>query len=160
VFQTVLLLQKAPPVTLVAHVHMACARVTTPTIMPSHVTCVQVAMVGSGAWACAAMHIVAQNCAERDPADEFVDDVRMWVFEEQYEVSSGPDLRPASPSGCVAGAQGADVHTCILPGIQRHVLRVLRRMDGMCVPGCKKAMYITFNTKPRACLSFCQAVVS
>lgn len=52
-------------------------------------TCPQVAMVGSGAWACAAVHIVAQNCAEFDPADEFVDDVRMWVFEEQYEVSRG-----------------------------------------------------------------------
>jgi glycerol-3-phosphate dehydrogenase (NAD+) len=43
-------------------------------------------MVGSGAWACAAMHIVAQNCAAFDEADEFVDDVRMWVFEEDYEV--------------------------------------------------------------------------
>lgn len=30
----------------------------------------QVAMVGSGAWACAAMHIVAQNCAAFDEADE------------------------------------------------------------------------------------------
>lgn len=47
----------------------------------------QVAMVGSGAWACAAMHIVAQNCAAFDEADEFVDDVRMWVFEEEHEVS-------------------------------------------------------------------------
>lgn len=47
----------------------------------------RVAMVGSGAWACAAMHIVAQNCAAADVADEFVDDVRMWVFEEDYEGS-------------------------------------------------------------------------
>jgi methionine-rich copper-binding protein CopC len=46
----------------------------------------QVAMIGSGAWACAAMHIVAQNCAAYDEADEFVDDVRMWVFEEDYQV--------------------------------------------------------------------------
>lgn len=44
-------------------------------------------MVGSGAWACAAMHIVAQNCAAFDVADEFVDDVRMWVYEEEWEVS-------------------------------------------------------------------------
>jgi glycerol-3-phosphate dehydrogenase (NAD+) len=43
-------------------------------------------MVGSGAWACAALRIVAANCAARDPADEFVDEVRMWVYEEEYEV--------------------------------------------------------------------------
>jgi len=45
----------------------------------------KVAMVGSGAWACAAMHMVAQNCAAADVADEFVDDVRMWVYEEDYQ---------------------------------------------------------------------------
>eukprot|EP00878_Enallax_costatus_P016906 GHUV01017747.1.p1 GENE.GHUV01017747.1~~GHUV01017747.1.p1 ORF type:complete len:484 (+),score=134.18 GHUV01017747.1:161-1612(+) len=44
-----------------------------------------VAMIGSGAWACAAMHIVGQNCAAYDVADEFVDDVRMWVYEEDYQ---------------------------------------------------------------------------
>eukprot|EP00775_Hariotina_reticulata_P002377 gene2377-2682_t len=44
-----------------------------------------VAMIGSGAWACAAMHIVAQNCAADDEADEFVDDVRMWVYPEDYQ---------------------------------------------------------------------------
>lgn len=49
-------------------------------------------MVGSGAWACAAMHIVAQNCAADDEADEFVDDVRMWVFEEDCEVRLLGDL--------------------------------------------------------------------
>lgn len=43
-------------------------------------------MIGSGAWACAAMHIVAQNCLAYDIADEFVDDVRMWVYEEDYQV--------------------------------------------------------------------------
>jgi len=51
-------------------------------------------MVGSGAWACAAMHIVAQNCAAFDVADEFVDDVRMWVYEEEWEVRR---LTPLSP---------------------------------------------------------------
>eukprot|EP00879_Flechtneria_rotunda_P018060 GHRR01018929.1.p1 GENE.GHRR01018929.1~~GHRR01018929.1.p1 ORF type:complete len:615 (+),score=140.48 GHRR01018929.1:3-1847(+) len=44
-----------------------------------------VAMIGSGAWACAATHIIAQNCLARDEADEFVDDVRMWVYEEKYQ---------------------------------------------------------------------------
>ncbi|GBF87939.1 glycerol-3-phosphate dehydrogenase [Raphidocelis subcapitata] len=45
----------------------------------------KVAMVGSGAWACAAAHMVAQNCAGDDPADEFADEVRMWVYEEDCE---------------------------------------------------------------------------
>ncbi|KAG2446311.1 hypothetical protein HXX76_000899 [Chlamydomonas incerta] len=44
-----------------------------------------VAMVGSGAWACAAARMIAQNTEVDDAADEFVDDVRMWVFEEDVE---------------------------------------------------------------------------
>ena len=35
----------------------------------------RVAVVGSGAWACAATHIIAQNCAAADAADEFEDEV-------------------------------------------------------------------------------------
>jgi hypothetical protein len=31
--------------------------------------------------------MVAQNCLADDEADEFVDDVRMWVYEEDYQVS-------------------------------------------------------------------------
>eukprot|EP00882_Tetradesmus_deserticola_P031018 GHRQ01035054.1.p1 GENE.GHRQ01035054.1~~GHRQ01035054.1.p1 ORF type:complete len:466 (+),score=230.35 GHRQ01035054.1:636-2033(+) len=46
-----------------------------------------VAMIGSGAWACAAMHVVAQNCLAYDAADEFVDEVRMWVYEEEFQGS-------------------------------------------------------------------------
>ncbi len=47
------------------------------------VLCVsQVACVGSGAWACAAIRMVAQNTSVNDPADEFVDEVSMWVYEE------------------------------------------------------------------------------
>lgn len=46
-------------------------------------------MIGSGAWACAATHIVAQNCREYDPADEFVDEVGMWVYEEDHQVADG-----------------------------------------------------------------------
>jgi len=45
----------------------------------------RVAMIGSGAWACAAMRMIAQNCREDDPADLFEDDVRMWVYEEDYQ---------------------------------------------------------------------------
>lgn len=44
-----------------------------------------VCMIGSGAWACAAMHMVAQNCTADDPADEFTDEVRMWVYEEEWQ---------------------------------------------------------------------------
>lgn len=40
-----------------------------------HAAHAQVAMVGSGAWACAAVRMMAQNAWEDDPADEFVDEV-------------------------------------------------------------------------------------
>ncbi|PNG99890.1 Phosphoserine phosphatase, chloroplastic, partial [Tetrabaena socialis] len=45
----------------------------------------KVAMVGSGAWACAAVRMVAQNTEMDDPADEFVDEVTMWTHEEDYQ---------------------------------------------------------------------------
>ena len=35
--------------------------------------------------ACAALSLAAYNCAAADAAAEFVDEVRMWVFEEDYE---------------------------------------------------------------------------
>lgn len=38
----------------------------------------QVAMVGSGAWACAAVRMLAQSAGVDDPAAEFDDEVRMW----------------------------------------------------------------------------------
>ena len=41
-------------------------------------------MVGSGAWASAAIRMIAQNTKE-DPSDEFDESVRMWVFEEEVE---------------------------------------------------------------------------
>ncbi|KXZ53839.1 hypothetical protein GPECTOR_6g757 [Gonium pectorale] len=45
----------------------------------------RVAMIGSGAWACAAVRMMAQNTKVDDPADEFVDEIRMWVYEEDYQ---------------------------------------------------------------------------
>lgn len=45
----------------------------------------RVAMVGSGAWACAAVRMVAQSVTTDDPADNFDNEVRMWVHEEDYE---------------------------------------------------------------------------
>ncbi len=45
------------------------------------------AMVGSGAWACAAVRMMAENTrGAADPADDFVDEVTMWVYEEDYQV--------------------------------------------------------------------------
>lgn len=45
----------------------------------------RVAMVGSGAWACAAVRLVAENTLARDEGDRFVDEVRMWVHDEQLD---------------------------------------------------------------------------
>eukprot|EP01134_Creolimax_fragrantissima_P003359 CFRG3359T1 len=42
----------------------------------------KVAMIGSGAWACAAMQMIALN-AKKNPL--FEDTVDMWVYEENYE---------------------------------------------------------------------------
>lgn len=44
----------------------------------------QVAMIGSGAWASAAVRMVAQNTME-DPSDEFEEKIPMWVYEEDFE---------------------------------------------------------------------------
>lgn len=46
----------------------------------------RVAVIGSGAWACAAARMVAQNTASATPGDEFVDEVKMWVYEEDVNV--------------------------------------------------------------------------
>lgn len=44
-------------------------------------------MIGSGAWACAAMHVVAQNLeASGDVADEFCSQALMYVYEEDWQV--------------------------------------------------------------------------
>lgn len=62
-----------------------------------------VAVVGSGAWACAAARIVAQNTLEFDPADEFTDQVKMWVYDEDVEVRHVNRLQlpsPLTPPGC------------------------------------------------------------
>lgn len=42
----------------------------------------QVAMIGSGAWACAAAKLVASNVAKSDRGDKFAREVRMWVYDE------------------------------------------------------------------------------
>ena len=48
----------------------------------------KVAMVGSGAWACAAARMVAQNTVAT-PGGVFQDTVPMWVYEETVEVRCG-----------------------------------------------------------------------
>lgn len=45
----------------------------------------KVAMIGSGAWACAAMRMVASNTAGDEPTNMFQDTVPMWVYEEDFE---------------------------------------------------------------------------
>lgn len=50
----------------------------------------RVAMVGAGAWASAAARLLAQNTAgDRDAADRFVDEVRMWVFDDDADWTGG-----------------------------------------------------------------------
>jgi hypothetical protein len=52
----------------------------------AHLRRYTVCVIGSGAWATAAARIVAQNTLAFDPADEFTDEVKMWVYEEDFEV--------------------------------------------------------------------------
>jgi glycerol-3-phosphate dehydrogenase (NAD+) len=46
----------------------------------------QVAMIGSGAWACAAARLIAQNTQLGDFQDEFTSEIKMWVHQEDVEV--------------------------------------------------------------------------
>jgi glycerol-3-phosphate dehydrogenase len=92
----------------------------------------QVAMIGSGAWACAAMHIVAQNCLAYDVADEFVDEVRMWVYEEEFEGSKLTELinsrheNPKYLPGISLGANTvADPDLESTVRVKRHCVRLL-----------------------------------
>ena len=62
-------------------------------------------MVGSGAWACAAARMVAQNTVAT-PGGVFQDMVPMWVYEETVEVSgdgSEADLKRARASNKLKG---------------------------------------------------------
>lgn len=45
----------------------------------------KVAMVGSGAWACAALSMVSTNATTADVLGLYQDEIPMWVFEEDYE---------------------------------------------------------------------------
>lgn len=49
-----------------------------------------VTVIGSGAWACAAARMVAQNAARPDDAARtFEPTVKMWVYEEDVDVRCG-----------------------------------------------------------------------
>jgi glycerol-3-phosphate dehydrogenase (NAD+) len=52
-------------------------------------------MVGSGAWACAAVRMVAQSTAEaaKSPASCFVPEVTMWVHEEKHSGRNLTEVR-------------------------------------------------------------------
>eukprot|EP00199_Chlamydomonas_sp_CCMP681_P002344 CAMPEP_0119107598 /NCGR_PEP_ID=MMETSP1180-20130426/11493_1 /TAXON_ID=3052 ORGANISM="Chlamydomonas cf sp, Strain CCMP681" /NCGR_SAMPLE_ID=MMETSP1180 /ASSEMBLY_ACC=CAM_ASM_000741 /LENGTH=420 /DNA_ID=CAMNT_0007093113 /DNA_START=27 /DNA_END=1285 /DNA_ORIENTATION=+ len=45
----------------------------------------KVAMIGSGAWACAAVRMAAQTTRQDDPANEFQEEVILWVNEEMKD---------------------------------------------------------------------------
>ncbi|PSC74868.1 glycerol-3-phosphate dehydrogenase [Micractinium conductrix] len=47
--------------------------------LPRH----RVAMIGSGAWACTAVKLIAENMASPEAAEKFDSEVRMWVYEEE-----------------------------------------------------------------------------
>lgn len=49
--------------------------------LPRH----RVAMIGSGAWACAAVKLIAENTANPDNVDKYVPEVRMYTYEEEVE---------------------------------------------------------------------------
>lgn len=71
-------------------------------------------MVGSGAWACAAVRILGQNCLAADEADEFVDDVRMWVYEEDYQVRGGGPGQVPQPLGDAGSVHMVHPGACCL----------------------------------------------
>uniref|UniRef100_A0A7D7L907 Glycerol-3-phosphate dehydrogenase [NAD(+)] n=1 Tax=Chlamydomonas sp. ICE-MDV TaxID=1983280 RepID=A0A7D7L907_9CHLO len=49
----------------------------------------KIAMVGSGAWACAAMHMISQSVLQENSNENlygvFDQEIKMWVFEEDYK---------------------------------------------------------------------------
>ncbi|MEW5301341.1 MAG: hypothetical protein WDW36_004205 [Sanguina aurantia] len=52
----------------------------------------KVAMIGSGAWACAAARMVAQNVLSEATVGKFDPSVKMWVFQEEVEGRDLTDL--------------------------------------------------------------------
>ena len=60
--------------------------------LTKHLKRTHVAVIGSGAWACAAARMVAQNTASPDPSNQFAEEVKMWVYEEQVDVCLRPLL--------------------------------------------------------------------
>lgn len=56
-------------------------------------TTFNVAMIGSGAWACAALSLIAQNCISTDTnISEFSRTVKMWVYEEEINGQKLTDI--------------------------------------------------------------------
>lgn len=65
--------------------------------MHNSVLCHQVAVIGSGAWACAAARMAAQNVLSEATVGKFDPSVKMWVFQEKVEVSLSEDQMQAQP---------------------------------------------------------------
>ncbi|KAG2490530.1 hypothetical protein HYH03_010926 [Edaphochlamys debaryana] len=111
----------------------------------------KVAMIGSGAWACAAAHMMAQNTAQHDLADEFLTDVTMWVHDEDYKGRSlvqvineehenlkyfpgcrlGPNV--VAEGSLEAAAADADLLIFCLP--HQYMLGVCQQLMGKVKPG-------------------------
>ncbi|KAG2496545.1 hypothetical protein HYH03_005368 [Edaphochlamys debaryana] len=113
----------------------------------SALSCYKVAVIGSGAWACAATRMIAQNTVgQGETASEFADEVRIWA-RSQHEainetgenpvhfpgISLGPNVRAvASVEEAVADA---DLLVFCVP--HQYVQRVCKQLLGKVKPGAK-----------------------
>lgn len=82
----------------------------------------------TGAWACAAVRMVARNCLADDPADEFVDEVKMWVYEEELEEGKLTDIinaRHENPKYLPGVQLGDNVLACPNLEVSPHSFSIL-----------------------------------
>ncbi|KAG2432760.1 hypothetical protein HYH02_012893 [Chlamydomonas schloesseri] len=107
----------------------------------------KVAMVGSGAWACAAARMIAQNTSQDDPEDEFDDNVSMWVHQggELVDVINATHENPAYFPGISLGpnvvATGslaeavADADLLVFCAPHQYVRGICKQLMGKVKPG-------------------------
>eukprot|EP00198_Chlamydomonas_reinhardtii_P000461 XP_001689796.1 predicted protein [Chlamydomonas reinhardtii] len=107
----------------------------------------KVAMVGSGAWACAAVRMIAQNTSQDDPEDEFDDDVRMWVHQGGELVDTinstheNPAYFPGIPLGPNVIATGnlaeavADADLLVFCAPHQYIRGICKQLMGKVKPG-------------------------
>ena len=88
----------------------------------------RVAVIGSGAWACAAARMIAQNTAGGPSADEFHDTVKMWVYEEDVDVRCTADA-PCMARLDACSQSAAAVHSCCTV----QLCAAARKLAGYCM---------------------------